>query len=87
MKKTILALVVIASLAFGYQYSKPLTVTATEEQWSFHFKNMAQIKDIVNQSNLPHQQVLFVLNSLDSLQNLAYPQLFKQLTDTAKSKK
>jgi heme/copper-type cytochrome/quinol oxidase subunit 2 len=87
MKKTILALVVIASLAFGYQYSKPLTVTATEEQWSYHFKNMAQIKDIVNQSNLPHQQVLFVLNSLDSLQNLAYPQLFKQLTDTAKSKK
>ena len=87
MKKTILALVVIASLAFGYQYSKPLTVTATEEQWSFHFKNMAQIKDIVNQSNLPHQQVVFVLNSLDSLQNLAYPQLFKQLTDTAKSKK
>jgi len=87
MKKTILALVVIASLAFGYQYSKPLTVTATEEQWSYHFKNMAQIKDIVNQSNLPHQQVVFVLNSLDSLQNLAYPQLFKQLTDTAKSKK
>lgn len=87
MKKTILALVVIASLAFGYQYSKPLTVTATEEQWSYHFKNMAQIKDIVNQSNLPHQQVLFVLNSLDSLQNLAYPQLFKQLTDTTKAKK
>jgi len=87
MKKTILALVVIASLAFGYQYSKPLTVTATEEQWSYHFKNMAQIKDIVNQSNLPHQQVVFVLNSLDSLQNLAYPQLFKQLTDTTKSKK
>ena len=87
MKKTILALVVIASLAFGYQYSKPLTVTATEEQWSYHFKNMAQIKDIVNQSNLPHQQVLFVLNSLDSLQNLAYPQLFKQLTDTVKTKK
>ena len=87
MKKTILALVVIASLAFGYQYSKPLTVTATEEQWSYHFKNMAQIKDILNQSNLPHQQVVFVLNSLDSLQNLAYPQLFKQLTDTAKSKK
>lgn len=87
MKKTILALVVIASLAFGYQYGKPLTVTATEEQWSYHFKNMAQIKDIVNQSNLPHQQVVFVLNSLDSLQNLAYPQLFKQLTDTTKSKK
>lgn len=88
MKKTIIALFVVASLAFGYQYSgKSLTVTASEEQWSYHFKNMAQIKEIVNQSNLPHQQVVFVINSLDSLQNLAYPQLLKQLTDSIKAKK
>ena len=88
MKKTILALFAVASLAFGYQYSgKSLTVTASEEQWSYHFKNMAQIKEIVNQSNLPHQQVVFVITSLDSLQNLAYPQLLKQLTDSIKAKK
>ena len=88
MKKTIIALFVVASLAFGYQYSgKSLTVTASEEQWSYHFKNMAQIKERVNQSNLPHQQVVFVITSLDSLQNLDYPQLLKQLTDSIKAKK
>ena len=87
MKKTILALFVVASLAFGYQYGKPLTVTASEEQWAYHFKNFAQIKEIVNQRNLPHQQVVFVLNSLDSLQNFSYPQLLKQLLDTTKVKR
>jgi len=87
MKKTIIALFVVASLAFGYQAGKTLTVTANQEQWEYVFKTMNGVKEVVNKSNLPHQEVVYVISTVDSFQNLAYPQLFKQLTDTSKTKK
>ena len=87
MKKLLIAAFVICSFAFGYQTGKSLTVTASQEQWEYVFKTMNQSKELVNRSNLPHQEVVFVLNAVDSFQSLAYPQLFKQLTDSVKTKK
>jgi len=48
MKKTIIALVVVASLAFGYQAGKTLTVTANQEQWEYVFKSINGAKEVVN---------------------------------------
>lgn len=87
MKKTIIAAFVLCSFAFGYQTGKSLTVTASQEQWEYVFKTMNGVKEVVNKSNLPHQEVVYVISTVDSFQNLAYPQLFKQLTDTTKNKK
>lgn len=87
MKKTIIAAFVLCSFAFGYQTGKSLTVTASQEQWEYVFNSLNNVKGVVNKSNLPHQEVVYVNNAVDSFQSLAYPQLFKQLTDTSKTKK
>ena len=87
MKKVLIAAFVICSFAFGYQTGKSLTVSASQEQWEYVFQSMNNVKGVVNKSNLPHQEVVYVVNAVDSFQSLAYPQLFKQLTDTSKAKK
>jgi len=84
MKKTAIAILAVSLMAFGYQ--KSLTVSATENEWDYHFRNFNTIEKIVDESNLPHQQVKFIHNSLDSFRKLAFTQLFKQLSDTTKKK-
>lgn len=84
MRKTALIIVVVALMGFGYQ--KALTVSASEKEWNYHFQNLNTIQQIVDNSDLPHQQVKFIHNSIDSLKQLAFPQLVRQLTDTTKKK-
>ena len=84
MKKTAIAILAVSLMAFGYQ--KSLTVSASEKEWNYHFQNLNTIQQIVDNSDLPHQQVKFINNSIDSLKHLAFPQLLRQIADTTKKK-
>ena len=66
MKKTLLALSALVLLSFAAE--KYAIVKMKEDQINFHWQNLNAIKQVVNQSTLPHNQVVFILQSVDSLQ-------------------
>jgi hypothetical protein len=66
MKKAIAIISVFALLAFSTE--KFITVKFTEPQINYHWQTLNQIKQIVDQSSLPHNQVVFIVQSIDSLQ-------------------
>lgn len=69
MKKTILIISVILLSSFTYNViEKEFTLKFKEQELGKHFQKLSVIKQIVNESNLPHQSVVFVSNSIDSLQ-------------------
>ena len=65
MKKTVLAVVLLMSFVVAEKF---IVVKMKEEQMNFHWQNLNTIKNVVNQSALPHNQVVFILQSVDSLQ-------------------
>ena len=67
MKKTVLA-VVAAVLLMSFVAEKFIVVKMKEEQMNFHWQNLNTIKQVVNSSSMPHNQVVFILQSVDSLQ-------------------
>ena len=67
MKKTVLA-VVAAVLLTSFVAEKFIVVKMKEEQMNFHWQNLNTIKQVVNSSSMPHNQVVFILQSVDSLQ-------------------
>ena len=67
MKKTVLA-VVAAVLFTSFVAEKFIVVKMKEEQMNFHWQNLNTIKQVVNSSSMPHNQVVFILQSVDSLQ-------------------
>ena len=67
MKKTVLA-VVAAVLLTSFVAEKFIVVKMKEEQMNFHWQNLNTIKQVVNSSTMPHNQVVFILQSVDSLQ-------------------
>lgn len=66
MKKALAFIAVLGLLSFTIE--KYVTVKFTEEQINYHWQNLNAIKNVVNQSALPHNQVVFILQSVDSLQ-------------------
>ena len=66
MKKTLAFIGVLGLLSFTVE--KFITVKFSEEQINYHWQNLNTIKSVVNQSALPHNQVVFILQSVDSLQ-------------------
>jgi hypothetical protein len=66
MKKTILALAIFATMAFAAE--KYITIRLSEPQIQYHWGNLEQIKGLVNQSSMPHNQVVYIIGSIDSLQ-------------------
>ena len=67
MKKTVLA-VVAAVLLTSFVAEKFIVVKMKEEQMNYHWQNLGTVKQIINASQLPHQQALFCLQAIDSLQ-------------------
>jgi len=62
-------LVIIAALVLvSFAAEKFIVVKFKEEQINYHWQNLNAVKNIVNQSALPHNQVVFILQSVDSLQ-------------------
>lgn len=66
MKKLMLIIVAICLLSFVAE--KYVVVKFKEEQINYHWQNLNTIKQIVNGSDLPYKQAVFILNSIDSLQ-------------------
>jgi hypothetical protein len=66
MKKTILALAIFATMSFAAE--KYITIRLSEPQIQYHWGNLEQIKGLVNQSSMPHNQVVYIIGSIDSLQ-------------------
>ena len=67
MKKTVLA-VAAAILLTSFVAEKFIVVKMKEEQMNYHWQNLGTVKQIINASQLPHQQALFCLQAIDSLQ-------------------
>lgn len=67
MKKTFTILAVLGLLSFAAE--KYIAVKFSEPQLNYHWKNLENVKKIIDESNLPHSQVKYILGSIDSLQN------------------
>lgn len=66
MKKTFTILAALALMSFAAE--KYISVKFTEPQLNYHWKNLENVKKLIDESNLPHTQVKFIINSIDSLQ-------------------
>lgn len=67
MKKTLTILATLALMSFAAE--KYIAVRFTEPQLNYHWRNLENVKKMVDESNLPHAQVKFIIKSIDSLQN------------------
>ncbi|HEU4574621.1 MAG TPA: hypothetical protein VFS36_06425 [Chitinophagaceae bacterium] len=85
MKKTIAVLAVAATLV-AFTSEKFFTLKFNEADLNKHYNKLEMTKKIVNESNLPHQQVVFIVSSIDSLQMEIVQQVQVQLKDTTKKK-
>lgn len=66
MKKVVIILAAITLLSFATQ--KFIVVKFKEDQINYHWQNLNAVKQVVNQSSLPHNQAVFVIQAIDSLQ-------------------
>jgi hypothetical protein len=66
MKKTFSILAILGLMSFAAE--KYISVKFTEPQLNYHWKNLENVKKLIDESNLPHTQVKFIINSIDSLQ-------------------
>jgi hypothetical protein len=81
MKKLI---AIILSLSFfSFSIQKDPTVTLPMFTWKKHIAKLETIRQIIDDSNLPNQEVKFVKASIDSLEN----DLIKQLQEQEKAGK
>ena len=67
MKKTLTILATLALMSFAAE--KYIAMRFSEPQLNYHWRNLENVKKIVDESNLPHVQVKFIIKSIDSLQN------------------
>ena len=88
MKKTIILLVSVFIFGSAFMAAeKEFTIKFSETEINKHWQKLEAIKQIVNESNLPHQQVVFIAKSIDSLQMSIASQVQKQISDSSKTKK
>lgn len=62
------SLILLAILLLSFVAEKFVLVKFKEEQVNYHWQNLNAIKQVVNQSAMPHNQVVFIIGSIDSLQ-------------------
>lgn len=67
MKKTITILAAAAVLT-AFVAEKFVVVRFTEPQINFHWQNLNAVKQVVSKSSIPHNEAVFVLQTIDSLQ-------------------
>jgi uncharacterized protein YxeA len=66
MKKLLVILLAVTLVSFAAE--KFIVIRMPEDKMNYHWQNLNNAKQIINSSNLPHQQALFLLTSIDSLQ-------------------
>ena len=69
----------------SFTAEKYYSLKFSETQLNKHFKNLNSIRQIIEKSNLPHQEVVFIATSIDSLQKNIILQVKNQ--DAASPKK
>ena len=90
MKKTynknLIAITIILSLTLVAFTTLPDTFTFkfSEAEINAHYQNLSAIKQIIERSNLPHQEVVFVQKSIDSLQGDLVRQIKTQVPPAKK---
>ena len=67
MKKVLTILGTMSLMSFAAE--KYIAVRFSEPQLNYHWRNLENVKKMVDESNLPHAQVKFIIKSIDSLQN------------------
>ncbi len=85
MKKTLTIVAIIAIFSFSNP-PKTLTVSGDLPEWNKHLSKLDNVRALVDRSNLPNQEVKFIIQTIDSLGMFIVPQLNKQLADTSKKK-
>jgi hypothetical protein len=66
MKKTLTIFAALALMSFAAE--RFIAIKFSEPQLNYHWKNLENVKKLVDESNLPHAQVKFIINTIDSLQ-------------------
>lgn len=84
MKKTIIIILAFVFTSAFIAKEKEFTIKFSESEINKHWQKLSAIKQIVQESNLPHQQVVFIEKSIDSLQMLIASQVQKQISDSTK---
>jgi hypothetical protein len=67
MKKLLTTTAIVTLLAFTAD--KFITIKFTESQINYHWNSLNQIKSLIDKSELPHNQVVYITKSIDSLQH------------------
>jgi len=67
MKKILLLITTIILLSFAAD--KFITIKLSEAQINYHWNSLNQIKALIDKSELPHNQVVYITKSIDSLQH------------------
>jgi hypothetical protein len=85
-KNSLIALTVILGFTFVAFTNLPdsFTFRFTESEINTHYQNLSTIKAIVDKSNLPHQEVIFIEKSIDSLQGELVRQIKLQVPPAKK---
>ena len=69
MKKTkLILLALVALILMSFAAEKFIVIRMPEDKMNYHWQNLSGIKQIVSQSDLPHRQVVYILQSIDSFQ-------------------
>jgi len=82
--KTPLAMVLFISLLAFTNLPDSFTFKFSESEINTHYQNLSTIKQIVDKSNLPHQEVIFIEKSIDSLQGEIVRQIKLQVPPAKK---
>jgi hypothetical protein len=61
------SLILLAILFLSFVAEKFVIIKFKEDQVNYHWQNLNAIQQVVNQSALPHNQVVFIIQSVDSL--------------------
>lgn len=61
------SLILLAILFLSFVAEKFVVIRFKEDQVNYHWQNLNAIQQVVNQSALPHNQVVFIIQSVDSL--------------------
>ena len=76
---------VMALTAFAAE--KTFTLKFSETEINKHYQKLSVIRQIVDNSNLSHQEVVYVTKAIDSLQTEILTQVKAQLVQETPSKK
>lgn len=68
MKTKVALISILAILLMSFAAEKFIVVKMKEDQMNYHWQGLNNTKQLVNKSSMPHDQVMYILQTIDSLQ-------------------